>query len=199
MLHRKSDLRMASCDDWLPRYHWRTHHDRAVRAEPAAAARAVREVRAGDTYILRPLVLVRGIPARLRSRDREWYPTKEERILDGLRDGVGAFPLQDDPGGDLVVGFVGQPWKLRQQWLALTPDEYREFDQPGYMKGVMAFSASGRGERTLLHTETRIYGTDQASVRRFRPYWLLIEPFSGLIRHDWLAAAARNARSSARP
>ncbi|MFI6641845.1 hypothetical protein [Streptomyces sp. NPDC050504] len=193
------DLRMASCDDWLPRYQWRTHCERVVDAEPAAAARAVREVRPGDMYVLRPLVFVRSIPSRIASREKERYLTKEDRVIEGLYEGVGAFELQDDQDGDFVVGFVGRPWKLRQQWLRLTPDEYRAFDEPGHIKGLMAFSVTSHGGRTLLHTETRVYGTDPASVRRFRPYWLLIEPFSNLIRHDWLAAAARNARSGVRP
>ncbi|MGW1491702.1 hypothetical protein [Streptomyces sp. NBC_00191] len=195
MRSRKTDLKMASCDSWLPEYQWRTHHGRSVRAEPAVAARAVRDVVPGDMYVLRPLVFARSIPARLMSAKEERYLAKDERVIDGLYEGVGAFPLQDDPDGDLVVGFVGQPWTLRQNWLTLTPDEYRDFDEPGHIKGLMAFSVGTRGSETRLHTETRVYGTDHASVRRFRPYWLLIEPFSSLIRHDWLAAAARNAGS----
>ncbi|MBH5338395.1 hypothetical protein IHE55_27855 [Streptomyces pactum] len=190
---------MAGCDHWLPRYHWRTHQDRTVPAPPAAAARAVREVRPGDMYALRPLVFVRSVPARLTSRKKERFLAKEDRVIQGLYEGVGAFPLLDEPEGDLIVGFVGRPWKLRQEWLTLTPEQYREFDEPGHIKGLMAFSATGREGGTALHTETRVYGTDRAAVRRFRPYWLLIEPFSSLIRHDWLAAADRNARSAARP
>ncbi|WP_455354097.1 hypothetical protein [Streptomyces sp. SYSU K217416] len=193
MKDRKIDPKMASCDAWLPQYQWRTHHGRTVRAEPAVAARAVRDVVPGDMYVIRPLIFVRSIPARLTSPKDERYLDKRAPVIEGLTEGVGAFTLQDDPDGDLIVGFVGQPWALRQNWLSLSPEEFREFDEPGHIKGVMAFSATGKGKATHLHTETRVQATDPASVRRFRRYWMLIEPFSSLIRHDWLAAAARNA------
>ncbi|MFG2293825.1 hypothetical protein [Streptomyces sp. NPDC048603] len=192
MKDRDFDIKMGSCDTWLPRYQWRTHHGRNVPAEPAVTARAVREVVPADMYAIRPLIFVRSIPARLVPGSDERYLDKQAPVLEGLVEGVGAFNLQDDPDGDLVVGFAGQPWALRQNWLTLTPDEYREFDEPGNIKGLMAFSATAHGTGTRLHTETRVYATDPDSARRFRRYWLLIEPFSSLIRHDWLAAAARN-------
>ena len=40
-------------------------------------------------------------------------------------------------------------------------------------------------------TETRIAGTDTASTRRFRAYWLLIRLGSGAIRRSWLKAIRR--------
>jgi hypothetical protein len=39
-----------------------------------------------------------------------------------------------------------------------------------------------------LTTETRVLLTDERSRRAFGRYWLLIRPFSGLIRRRWLAA-----------
>jgi hypothetical protein len=44
-----------------------------------------------------------------------------------------------------------------------------------------------------LTTETRVLLTDQRSRRAFGRYWLLIQPFSGLIRRQWLAAVTRRA------
>jgi hypothetical protein len=44
-----------------------------------------------------------------------------------------------------------------------------------------------------LTTKTRVLLTDDRSRNAFRRYWLLIRPFSGLIRRRWLAAIARRA------
>ena len=44
-----------------------------------------------------------------------------------------------------------------------------------------------------LTTETRVWLTDASARRGFATYWLLIRPFSGLIRRRWLAAAVRRA------
>jgi hypothetical protein len=42
---------------------------------------------------------------------------------------------------------------------------------------------------SILSTETRVAG----GGLRFRAYWLVVRPFSGLIRRRWLIAAARRA------
>ena len=54
----------------------------------------------------------------------------------------------------------------------------------------------GRGS-TRLATETRVHAADSAARRRFRLYWLVVGPFSALIRRRWLAAARRAAEASA--
>ena len=44
---------------------------------------------------------------------------------------------------------------------------------------------------SMLSTETRVAG----GGRRFRLYWLVVRPFSGLIRRRWLIAAAKRAEA----
>ena len=51
----------------------------------------------------------------------------------------------------------------------------------------------GRGSR--METETRIFLTDVAARRRFAAYWLVVRPFSGLLRRSWLQAARRRAET----
>jgi len=59
-------------------------------------------------------------------------------------------------------------------------------------RGVGTLIDLGDGT-TRIETETLVAGTDQASTRRFRPYWALIRLPSGLIRRSWLAAIDRRA------
>ncbi|MEP7335602.1 MAG: hypothetical protein ABI717_07460, partial [Actinomycetota bacterium] len=63
------------------------------------------------------------------------------------------------------------------------------FAEPGYAK--MAFNF--RLEDRVLSTETRVLLTDERSRKLFRRYWIVIRPFSGLIRREWLRAIARRA------
>ena len=67
------------------------------------------------------------------------------------------------------------------------------FGEPGYAKMAMDLRALPDGEGARLETETRIFLTDSAARRRFAPYWLVVRPFSGLIRRRWLRAAKRRA------
>jgi hypothetical protein len=48
---------------------------------------------------------------------------------------------------------------------------------------------------TELRTETRVLCADVATRRRFRADWMLIRPFSGLIRQEMLAAVRSAAES----
>ncbi|MEU5955044.1 hypothetical protein [Streptomyces sp. NPDC047525] len=119
---------------------------------------------------------------------------------DSTKPGGGDRPSSDPADGAIILGFVGQPWKpvLSKAILrGLTPEEFLAFDRPGYLKGVYAMWVEPDGAGSRLRTETRVFVTSQSAARRFKPYWTLVEPFSGLIRRDWLAAVGRRAERAA--
>lgn len=67
-------------------------------------------------------------------------------------------------------------------------DAFLAFDEPGIAKLALGFMVTGRQNRgAVLATETRVFCPDRASRMRFTPYWHLIRPFSGLIRHRILS------------
>ena len=65
------------------------------------------------------------------------------------------------------------------------------FVRRGRIEIAVAFWAEPAATGARLHTETRVRAADRTSGRRFRVYWLVVRPFSGLIRRRWLRAAAR--------
>jgi hypothetical protein len=191
-------------DAWLPVSHWTTRHDRYVAASPAVAARALREVTPGEMRLVRPLVALRTLPSLLAGKGREHPAGPTDSVHDMTRAGFIRLDAEsegaDEADGAIVLGFVGQPWKpvLSKAILrGLTPDEFLAFGRPGYLKGVYAMWAEPDGTGSRLRTETRVFVTSQSAARRFKPYWTLIEPFSGLIRRDWLAAVGRRAERAA--
>jgi hypothetical protein len=63
------------------------------------------------------------------------------------------------------------------------------------LKIAADFRAKPVGEaRSRLSTETRVLPLDGMSRRLFRAYWLVVGPFSALIRRRWLRAIAAGAR-----
>ena len=78
--------------------------------------------------------------------------------------------------------------------LSETPTEivYALHRPPPGLRILLAFRLDGR----TLTTETTVFAADAASRRRFRPYWLVIRPFSGLVRRLWLRAIKRRAEAS---
>ena len=60
--------------------------------------------------------------------------------------------------------------------------------------GLWAGSSRGVGG-TRLATETRVHALNSTARSRFRLYWLVVGPFSALIRRRWLSAARRVAEA----
>src|SRR5215207_8815250 len=106
---------------------------------------------------------------------------------------IGWILLGETPGAELAFGQVGKPWKpggLRDE--PVTRAEFAAFDQPGFAKLVESTRVDPYGDRSSIVTmETRVAVTDEDSRRRFRRYWLVIGPFSHLIRRTALRVLAR--------
>jgi hypothetical protein len=163
---------MAAADA-LPEYDVRTRHEIAVDASPEQALAAAKAVTTSEAPLLRFLFRLRGLRAR-----------GDRPIWDAMA-GASFRPFD----ADTLVG-LGRPWR---PWERLHPrdGDFRAFAEPGWAKLAMEF----RAEDGRLVTETRVQLTDDAARRSFRRYWLVVGPFSGLVRRSWLKAARRRAES----
>jgi hypothetical protein len=183
-------------DEALPEYDFRERHARYIDAPPERVDEAVRAVTISDMPLARLLFALRAAPRRLRRK-----PTRFGEVdvpLLGLALDVVFGPLGDEPGEEVAIGMIGQPWKLAggESRRFDRPEEFTAFAEPGFVKAVMNFRFNPKGKGTLLTTETRVLATDPASRRRFRRYWILIRAGSGLTRRSWLRAAERRAAVS---
>jgi hypothetical protein len=165
-------------DDVLPEWHFRERHRRHVSAEPERVFAAVRELTLAETPVAAVLVRLRGM-----------RPERDRPIFDEMRR-VGFEVEAEEPGRELAFAAIGQPWKVRGGERRRGVD-FRTFAEPGFAKMAFNFRLDG----STLFTETRVLLTDERSRRAFRRYWLVIRPFSGLIRRAWLHAIARRAEA----
>ncbi len=68
----------------------------------------------------------------------------------------------------------------------VAPTEFAAFDEPGFAKIALSLRVQPYGaEASILTLETRVAVTDPVSLKRFQRYWVLIGPFSHLVR--WIA------------
>ena len=72
------------------------------------------------------------------------------------------------------------------------------FHTEGYAKAVWNFAIMAESERlTRVITETRIQPFGRSACWKFRAYWLIVGPFSGIIRKEILALVKRKAEAEA--
>jgi hypothetical protein len=155
----------------LPRFDHRERHAIRVDAPAERALAAVREVTPGEAPVLQVLFRLRGLGV---DSERPVWEQMRER---GFRE-VG-------PG---TLFAVGRPWRLR---------EGLAFDGGGREGSLARMAMDFRAENGVLSTETRVLLTDARARRRFRAYWLVVRPFSGLVRRSWLRAAKHRAEAGA--
>jgi hypothetical protein len=160
---------MRSLDAYLPAYEFRTRHEIRVDADAARADSALREVTWGDVPLVRALVFARGLGR----------PRGSGRVLSALA--RRAAVVEDVPGEGVVLSLTAQFWRLRWRGPETPATALVEF----------------RARDGALATETRVHVPDPASRRKFARYWLVVRPFSGLIRAQVLRAAKRRAEAAA--
>lgn len=110
---------------------------------------------------------------------------------------IGFKVLREEPCREFVLGVIGQFWTLSGGLVDLDSHDFHTFDTPGYAKGTWSFHVREDADTTHLTTVTRVLCLGSASKRRFRRYWKLIGPFSGLIRREALRICKAKAEARA--
>ena len=156
---------------------------------------ALTQVTTGELRLFRLLMSARVLPGRLLGSPRARFGADEPLLGWAVR--FGFTVLGQDKRRELVIGAIGQPWRLAGGRGVPVADgaQFAAFDQAGYAKMAASFRLDpiAGGGTVRLSTETRVACTDAASARRFALYWRLVRPASGAIRRSWLAAIKRRA------
>ncbi len=187
-------------DDYLPEFDVRTSYATRIAASPARVYTSLWTANFDHWGVTRALYAVRTLPS-FPARPREtWRRFRDELFrkrftLDGMLS-EGFSLLEERPGEELLLGTVGRFWHARGELCATSPVQFRAPAPAGTAKAAWNFEVGIRADgATELRTETRVLCADVATRRRFRAYWMLIKPFSGLIRQEMLAAVRSAAES----
>ena len=187
-------------DDYLPEFDVRTSYAALIAASPARVYASLWTANFDHWGVTRALYAVRTLPsfpARPRETWRRFHNElfRKRFTLDAMLS-EGFSLLEERPGEELVLGTVGRFWRARGELCAASPVRFRAPAPSGTAKAAWNFEVGLRADgATKLRTETRVLCADVATRRRFRAYWMLIKPFSGLIRQEILAAVRSAAES----
>ncbi|HEY2774172.1 MAG TPA: hypothetical protein VGK20_08990 [Candidatus Binatia bacterium] len=166
-------------------------HRIEIHAPPPVVYDALWATDIGASSIIRALTELRSLPARIAGK-RDSRAGSPAFNLQALID-RGFGRIAEDPGREIVLGVSGRFWRPVDNLLPFREQDFRGAVAPGTARAVWNFAVTPKGpSRTLLTTETRVVCGDAASRIKFRAYWMLIRPFSGLIRRIMLREIARN-------
>jgi hypothetical protein len=174
---------VKALDDFLPAYEFVERHSLAIDAATERIDEAFRTVSIADIPVARALWFIRrmGRP----------YGDPTRPFVAGELPGI---VLEDVPDEGIVLGLTGQFWRLRgyrDPDRPRTADEFLAYARADTCKAVIDF----RVRPSSLSTETRVHIADPDARLKFRRYWLVIRPFSGLIRIMLLRAARQRAEA----
>lgn len=179
-------------DQWLPKFDVSEYHERAVPASAARTYAAIWDADLAASSLVKGLFALRSIPAFL-STPAARRPGARVTLREVLRHGF--CLLGEEPGREVVLGVTGRFWKLTGNVMPSDASEFRAPLPPGLARAAWNFVVAERSDGTsLLTTETRVVCADAAALRSFRRYWLVVGPFSALIRRHMLRAIAVAAR-----
>lgn len=185
---------MPLIDQFLPRYQFQEKHQLLTHSTPAALLDAALQPGVDEDPWARRFIQLRELPDRLRGALGGRSGLQQQPAF-----GIQNFtPLGRDGDQETALGLVGKFWQADYGQASIANAEaFTQFTEPGVAKLVLNFSTEAIDDGTTwLRTETRVFCNDPASLRRFRPYWWLIRPVSGLIRMR-LLARVRDAALSA--
>ena len=188
-------------DDFLSHYAVVERHAIDVEASPDAVYRAIRSADLARALPVRLLLALRALPAALLAG-----PSGLTTLAGRARSPItlaefernGFVVLAENPPKELLIGLVGAFWKLRGAVRATDATRFRAPQPSGTARAAWNFVVdAGHGGKARLSTETRVEPADPASARRFRAYWFLVRPWSGLTRRCMLRAIREEAEGRA--
>ena len=181
----------ARIDEYLTNPDFSARYEIRINAPAPVVYRCLLRSDFSELWLVRLLVTVRSGKRLPRSP----LPCDLRQRLQG----TGFVILAAGAGQELVLGVAGRFWRPDGgRCTDLTPDEFSEFSHLGYAKAAWNFRLrSDSAETTLLSTETRIKCFGEAALWKFRLYWSLVGPFSGLMRKAILRQVKIAAESDA--
>jgi hypothetical protein len=165
-------------------------HAIEIAAPREAVYRALRTTNFADSLVIKCLLALRALPRLFKRGGRA--PTRLHTLtLDTVLQG-GFGILAEDPGREIVIGVTGRFWRPIDNTSPFNEQNFRDAVRPGFARAIWNFAVREKSDgRTILSTETRVVCGDRSSRRKFRLYWLVVRPFSGLIRIFMLRAVRK--------
>ena len=184
-------------DRFIPEPEVAEHHRIEINAPADVVMTTAKELELLKSPVIRAIIRARELALGGKPDERP-HPTK---LVEQMQS-IGWVVLAERPGREIALGSVTRPWETAPVFRSVSPAEYRDFAEPGYVKIAWTLRADPTGDsQSTFHTETRVCTTDNDARKRFRNYWSFVAPGVEVIRLAMLrplkAAAEKRVRTPA--
>jgi hypothetical protein len=163
-----------------------------VAAVPAATAAALRRAQVSGDRVLGPLGALTDLDERFGGA-----AAQPKSIDELLGPSLGFAVLADETNGALVSGLALRYSPFERHVERLEAAAFAGFDEPGYVKLVVAFTPSPQPEGdTLLTGEVRVRATDDDTRSTLHTTWFAVGPGLRLLVRRLLDLAKTEAEGS---
>jgi hypothetical protein len=176
---------------FIPEFDVREHRSIRIAAPPEVVLETASRMDLERPWIVRAIIRAREIVLGAKGGRHE------HKGLIEFTQSLGWGMLAQVPGREIVMGAITQPWLADVVFRALPPPEFREFQQPDYVKIAWTLRADPVPEGSVFHTETRVIACDAESRAKFTSYWAKFSPGIRLIRLAILRPLKREAEALA--
>ena len=179
-------------DSFAPTFDATEIHRIAINAPRQTVYEALKTADLGASSVIKLLLLLRSMPGFVSRRFKSFPRNRKITLQTVIDSGFGV--LGESPPEEIVLGVTGRFWRPTGNVSTFNRSDFNAPVAHGFARGIWNFSISdGQKGQTVLQTETRVICGDAASRQKFLAYWLVVRPFSGLIRLIML----RNVRKAA--
>jgi len=165
---------MTGIQNWLPAFDVGERHEVTIALPPDEALRLALAIPVAPDPLLRLLFRLRGL--------------RPDGTIEEFMAANKFLPLERTSTSYVAGLFVGPsqvPVTNAASWLAAGGSRS--------LKAAIDFRTEATPTGTRLITETRVAATGLVALIIFRIYWLVVGPFSALIRRRWLRAVVAQA------
>jgi hypothetical protein len=163
-----------------------------VAASPDETAAALRRAHVSGDRVLGTLGALTDLDERIAGS-----AVRPKTLGELLGPAVGFTVLADGPDGALVSGLALRYSAFERHVERLEADAFEGFDEPGYVKVLVAFSPTSQaGGATLLTGEVRVSATDDDTRSTLRTTWFAVGPGLRLLARRLLDLAKAEAEGS---
>ena len=170
-------------DAYLPRYSFREYHETVVNRSMATVYAAAKDFDLSKSRLIKFLFTLRGLPTR-------------RMHLQGLLADMGFTCMEENIPEENLIGFWGkytiEPIPSTEAFISDSIAPRIKVVWNFYLEALAA-------NQVRLSTETRILCLTPAATVLFGLYWMLIRPFSGLIRKKMLQIIKQDSETAAEP